>query len=428
MVRSEKFFRYAPLIILISIVLAPHDHTLAQEPEWRALLERLRSDGIPGNATRALRKLQLIARTSPPTEFLEQLRGLADDPDPQMSQYASFLLATAHPEILLRDSKMRTRFIEALSDDDLPFSASQSWGTIGRLIREENPASLRDQLLNVLSNSDHQARQMAAYLLVLSYREAGIPESQWPEAVFANMIQGLRDDPLRGKKLIANAVGFFNILFKLNEGQPVDILTRELAGQDPQSQFAAAILLAHYRHDPALPEIATRLAPYLIDEPYFPAIPAYQAIVWTGPESTAKLLRNFEPTDAQQAALLICAGAFHGLSSSFTTDAHLRKWVRKVEQSETSTGPYKSADVKIAMAALYLDPGAKAFLNGKELPPALIRMFNAGAGVQALTDRAKWMATWFPMLDPYAPEQANAHPYRAASAIISGRAEYAPSN
>lgn len=415
---STKFCRYAPLAILVGIALAPHHRASGQEPEWPALLERLRSDDTPGNASRALRKLEHIVWTSRSTEMMDQLRVLSDDPDPQMSQYASYLLATAQPGLLLSETEMMARFVAALSDDALPFSASHSWIVIGRLIREENPAGLRDQLVEVLHDSDHQARQLAIILLILSYREAGVPESQWPEAVFESMMEGLRNDWVRAKNLFPNATAFFDFLFEIKEYQPVELLAQELAGEDPQSRFAAAILLAHYRHEPSQRQIVTLLVPYLVDDRAFPAIPAYQALVWTGPENTTPLLGDFQPVDWQQAALLVCAGAFHGLSPPYVTDAHRQEWLLR---SETSSSRF--AYMKIAKAALYLDAGVKPFLEGKELSASLSRMFAAGKGVHGLTDRAKWMASWLPILDPYVPDRNTDRAYRARSVIVWGSAE-----
>jgi len=140
------------------------------------------------------------------------------------------------------------------------------------------------------------------------------------------------------------------------------------------------------------------------------ALPAYEALVSYGREHTVELLREFHAIDWQDGALVVCAAAFHGLSPSFVTDTHRQEWLSRIQEYESATPARRSrqhSDAKIAAAALYLDPRAASFLSGTRIPAYLQRMFEAGEGVAELAERAKWMASWFPMLDPYRPRRAS---------------------
>jgi hypothetical protein len=422
---SRSVMRISLVFILLVLLMSSSVEAYAEETDWDVLLERLRADNIPGNASRALRELDPRWGRQPKLhEIVDRLKVLARDPDSQMRQYASYLLVQADPATLAPESLWRSDLLElfagALRADDVSHNASHSRRVFRHLIWGENPADIRDLLAPLLTDPDYQARQLATYLTVDSYRQAGIPESEWPQLVFENMVMGLRDDAIRGRRGgIANARILFGFLFDLKENRPIDLLRRELAGDDTQSQYAAAVLLARWGDLQSGHKIRTLLTPHLVDDGGLAraarnAITAYQALVWYGPDNTAELLREFHPTDWQDGALVLCMAAFHDLLPSFVTDAHRQEWLSKIEEYESGQYRRLRADMKIAAAALYLDPGAKPFLNGKKTPAHLQRMLAAGKGVRELPERAKWMVSWFPMLDPYSRG-------RASSVISMGR-------
>ena len=113
-------------------------------------------------------------------EIVDRLKVLARDPDSQMRQYASYLLVQADPEILAPESSWRSDLLElfagALPADDVSHNAAHSCRVFRGLIWGENPGDIRDLLAPLLTDPDHQARQLATYLTVFSYREAKIPE------------------------------------------------------------------------------------------------------------------------------------------------------------------------------------------------------------------------------------------------------------
>ena len=413
---SRSIIRISSVFILLLLQLLPSAGAYAEEAGWDVLLARLRADGIPGNASRALRELDPRWGRQPKLyEIVDRLKVLARDPDPQMRQYASYLLVQANPEILAPESSWRpdllALFAGALRADDVSHNATHSRLVFGRLIRGDNKADIRDLLAPLLSDPDHQARQLATYLTVEFYRQAEIPESEWPQLIFENMVIGLRDDEIRGRRgNIANAYTFFRFLFDLKENRPIELVRNELPRKDRQSQYAAAGLLARWGDLQSAQKIRTLLMPHLVDDGFRSrhALSAYQALLWYGREHTAELLSEFHPIDWQQGALVVCVAAFHGLSPSFVTNAHREEWLSQIQEYESARSLADArgrrfvgnSDAKIAAAALYLDPGAASFLSGKRIPPYLQRMFDAGRGVEELRERAEWMASWFPMLAP----------------------------
>ena len=104
--------------------------------------------------------------------------------------------------------------------------------------------------------------------------------------------------------------------------------------------------------------------------------------------------------------------AFHDEVWSPSDDAIREKWLEKAQIAALHG---VGMEAKFAMAALYLDPSSKQFLVGRILPQPLERLIRAGRTVQGLPNRAKWVATWFPVLDP----EPN-HPGRYASFAITG--------
>ena len=123
------------------------------------------------------------------------------------------------------------------------------------------------------------------------------------------------------------------------------------------------------------------------------AIVAYLALTWSGAENIRQLVKELTSRDWQQAALIQCAASFHDVEWSPSVDAIREKWLERAGQKS-------GMERKFAMTALYLDPRRTQFLQGKEIPEALGRMFQAGGNVRGLAERMKWAASWFPILDP----------------------------
>jgi hypothetical protein len=191
----------------------------------------------------------------------------------------------------------------------------------------------------------------------------------------------------------------------MRENRPIELVRTELAGEDKQSKYAAAMLLARWKDYESSDKIQSLLLPHLADDGKWKhhALPAYEALVWYGRENTLELLDEFYPTDWQAAALIVCVAAFHGVTTAFVTDVHRKEWlaqIEKFESGEFASRFVRNCDAKIAAAALYLDSGAPSFLSRVRIPHYLKRMLDAGGSVTPLTERANWMMSWFPMLDP----------------------------
>lgn len=403
--------RRAICTILCAALAVLHGRVWADHPDWRDLVPQMRSDAVPLNATAAYNRLtENIRQGGKPPEMVAQLKALLDDPDAQMRTYASCLLALAEPDLLIQESPMRQKMLdqicEALHGDKEPYNAQLSAWTLGQLIREGNPEALRRQLGSLLTDEDFQARQYATRLMVMSLKTAEIPAAQWPQQAYENMAEGLRHDNFRGARgTFANATDFYGYLRNLTDGQPVDLMVRELHGSDAQSQFIAAVLLSHWGMAESYPEVNSVLFPLLKDGGGVgTSFVSYQALVACGPANTERLLREAHPGDWQQAALLGCVAAFHGLTPSFVNDAFRQEWLDRAWEHHDDA--YKPGNTKIAMAALFLDADAGQFLKGRETPPSLQRMFRAGQTLTDPTQRAEWMATWFPVLSPRAPNWA----------------------
>ena len=286
-----------------------------------------------------------------------------------------------------------------LRSDHVRFNARRASGRLYRLIDRENPPGLREKLENLLEDTDHQMRQYASYLLVMDiYRKERVPESQWPEALMRNMVEGLRTDQMRGGSTFSNADAFVKPLLNLKENRPTELLRAELAGSDPQSRSIAVILLARYGDELSLPEINKILLSHLSDDKiHRNAVVAYRTLVWSGAENIRQLAKSSQSLDWQQAALIQCVASFHGVGSPFFDDAIRERWLEEAGQLQ----PYVyGAERKFAMAALYLDPQRERFLRGKKVPEALDRMLKAGRNVEGAANRMKWVISWFPILDP----------------------------
>lgn len=399
------------LAFILPLIVTIHG-AFGDETDVAEFLTRLRSDDIPGNASRALRVLDPRWGGSRKLlrEHIGEIEELTRDADAQMRQNATYLLVVCDPERLAPDSPSRAKllnvFVGGLVADDISHNASHACRILLGEIQDKNPVDIRDLLKPLLHSPDHQARQLATYLTVISYREQNIPEDEWdPEAV-KNMVVGLRNDNIRSSGgTIPNAARFFRCLFEMKENWPVDVVRTELAGEDNQSRYAAAMLLARWQDRESGATIRKLLLPSLADDDkwWHHALPAYQALVWYGRENTLELLDGFRPDDWQAAALVVCIAAFHGVTPSFVTDALRKEWLARIDEFESAAPERRYArncDAKIAAAALHLDPGTPPFLSRTSIPPYLQRMLNAGDRIAPAPERAKWMAQWFPMLDP----------------------------
>ncbi len=418
--RVSRAIRYAraalspPLTVLafiLPLIVTIHG-AFGEEAAIAELLADLRSDSIPGNASRALRALD--PRWGGSRKLLRERIGVIEkltrDADAQMRQNTTYLLVKCDPELLAPESISRAEFlgmfVDGLVADDISHNANHACRILGGEISGGNSVDIRDLLKPLLHSPEHQARQLATYLTVMSYREEDIPEDKWDPAAIENMVVGLRNDNIRSSGgTIPNAADFFGFLFEMKENWPIHLVRTELASEDNQSSYAAAMLLARWKDHESGATIRNFLLPSLADDGKWRhhALPAYQALVWHGNENTLELLDGFHPADWQAAALVVCVAAFHGVTPTFVTDALRKEWLARIEEFE-SAAPEKryarNCDAKIAAAALYLDPGTPPFLSRTSIPPYLQRMLNAGDRIAPAPERAKWMAQWFPMLDP----------------------------
>ncbi len=399
------------LAFILPLIVTIHG-AFGEEAAIAELLADLRSDSIPGNASRALRALD--PRWGGSRKLLREHIGVIEkltrDADAQMRQNATYLLVKCDPERLAPESISRAEFlgmfVDGLVADDISHNANHACRILGGEISGGNSVDIRDLLKPLLHSPDHQARQLATYLTVMSYREEDIPEDKWDPAAIENMVVGLRNDNIRSSGgTIPNAADFFGFLFEMKENWPIHLGRTELAGEDNQSRYAAAMLLARWQDRESGATIRTLLLPSLEDDDRWShnALPAYQALVWYGRENTLELLDGFRPDDWQVAALVVCVAAFHGVTPAFVTDALRKEWLARIQEFESAAPERRYArncDAKIAAAALYLDPGAPPFLSKIGVPPYLQRMLNAGDRTAPAPERAKWMAQWFPMLDP----------------------------
>ena len=289
-----------------------------------------------------------------------------------------------------------TLLVEALRSDGIRFNALNAYSKLIRMI-PENPPGLREKLESLMDDRDYQLRMFATELLVRLYRERGIPESKWPEALIRNLVEGLRDDRIYYGNTFSNATNFFQYLYELKENRPIDLLVKELKGTDPQSRFAGVILLARYGASSAREDVNKELLRYLLDDGIFEnAFVAYQMLIQMGPENTRRIVKEFEPKDWQQAAFIQIMTGYHGISWS-PPDRIRKIWLEKI--SSPSFTPY-SFEPKLARAALYIDPQGERFLKDKAIPESMRRMLRAGRGVHGQRERAKWVFTWFPVLKP----------------------------
>ena len=303
--------------------------------------------------------------------------------------------------------------VESLRSDDVRFNAIGASTQLTRLIYKEDSPGLREKLESLLEDPNYQMRQYASYLLADVYKRENIPEAQWPKALMRNIVEGLRQDRMNLRNTFPNAISFFRLLFDLEENHPIQLLKAELSGDDPQSRPIAAILLSRYEDESTLPERNEVLLKHLLDDGIREnAIAAYLALAHSGTENTRQLLEKFEPVDWQQAALIQCVASFHGMRWSPSDDSVREQWLEKARQPQS----WALRERKFAMVALYLDPQGERFLQEKEIPEALDRMFKAGRSVKGAVNRMKWVAGWFPILDPDPP--MHDYLYRSSTFVI----------
>ena len=301
----------------------------------------------------------------------------------------ALLIAVALPALTEWES-----LLEELRSDDVKLNAQKAYRELMWLIHDKPPTRLRGKLERLINDPDYQLRMFATRLLVELYRRQNIPEEEWPEAAMKNLVEGLRDDWMMYRNTFSNAADFFRILSELKVNRPVDLLIEELRGNDPQSRFAAAVLLGRYGVDEVADEVIDELLKHLVDD-RMPenGLAAYQALIRMKAENIKRLIERFNPQDWQQAAFVQIAAAYHGIEWS-PPERIRERWLEKARS------PDKPLEAKLASAALYLDPNGRSFLKGKPMPEILRRTLAMGEGVRDIRDRARWIFTWFPIFDP----------------------------
>lgn len=294
------------------------------------------------------------------------------------------------------------KLVEDLRSDNVRLNAVEACWQLFHLMYGEPTSGLQDKLESLLDDPDHQMRQYASYLLMGLYKKEQIPESQWPEALMRNMVEGLRSDGMLHRNTFPNALTFSRYLFGLKDNRPIQLLEAELRDGDTQSRFIAAILLSRYGDKSTVSERNQVLLKHLSDDGIVQnGFAAYLALAHSGAEDIRQMLKEFEPLDWQQAAFIQCVSSFHGVGWSPSSDAIRQQWLEKAGEPHY---PYVM-ESKLAITALYLDPQGEVFLRGKEIPEPLGRMLKAGRNLKDPVKQMKWAASWFPILDPEPPDQ-----------------------
>jgi len=260
---------------------------------------------------------------------------------------------------------------------------------LGKIIRNDSlrrSGEFRSALEASLSDADYQLQQYAAYILTeYVYLFQGVKVSDWPDAVFSNMVAGLYDDCMNVCKTFWNASEFTDVLYALEEHRAEKELFQALDSEDSQARFCAAVILSKYLRDSVQPEISAELLRNMIDDRHKPEIAAYRALILLGRENLENLLKTIESEDWQQAALLQCAACHFGVDWT-AQDRYLERWTKEALR------PYLPS--KICMAALYLHPKTKSFLKNRQKPELLERMWRLSVNLRDPQKKERWASTW----------------------------------
>lgn len=286
-----------------------------------------------------------------------------------------------------------------LRSDAALFNALRAFGAIHRAVWQSPatvPEALVAELERALSSDDLQQRQMAASLLVTYYQRGGVADAQWPAVLIEVLVEGLRDDGIHGGRQVANGRASLSALFGLRDRRPVAALEGLLAGDDRQARWDAAVILAEYQAGSVQPAVTDELLGHLAaDRILLNEAAAFKALRRLGEDNARDLLARVDrqALDAQQAAMLLCLGAWFGIPWQPPEEA-AGEWLRQVRE-----GP-----ARVPTAALFVYPGRDALLAGERIPAPLERMIRLGPPGRGLVAESHWAADWIWWLrtdDPY---------------------------
>ncbi|HQO34535.1 MAG TPA: hypothetical protein PLG59_07730 [bacterium] len=96
-------------------------------------------------------------------------------------------------------------------------------------------------------------------------------------------------------------------------------------------------------------------------------------------------LKSVQVEDWQQAALLQCAACHFGVNWT-APEEHLDEWTKEAMNHVRPS--------RICTVALYLHPKARSFLEHKQTPELLDRMWRLSIGLRDPQKKEQWASTW----------------------------------
>jgi hypothetical protein len=274
------------------------------------------------------------------------------------------------------------KLIIDLKDDDIKGNANKAHAQIKSVTNILKPVLFTEPLLKAIHSEDLQQRQLAANILTDYYLKTDLPEKKWPLQLCRVLIEGLRNDEIRGHNgLISNAYENFKILFKMNQ---LELLKKEFVSGDHQSKFLSAMILSKLQKNSIQKQLSLYLYEQLKDDDYIHnSISAYYALTNLGKGNFEWLVKEKQNLDWQQSAY------FEVLANFFQTDWHMdKKYINN----------WLKHNQRITAGALYLHPEfdtSKHQLKTKAKP-----LFRLAKNVPFSEKRFNWLSTYLGYINP----------------------------
>ncbi|HPO09878.1 MAG TPA: hypothetical protein PLZ55_14480 [bacterium] len=308
---------------------------------------------------------------------------------------ALFLVLLINKDISADELPSIPGLVNALRSDSVRGNALNAcawimpYGMISHRPTVEKSEELRFALEKALSDEDYQLRQFAVFLLTERvYPAQSVKESDWPDAVFTNLIAGLHGDCISlAGRTFSNAMYFISVLYRLNDRRPERELLQALGSEDSQARFCAAAILSKYLQNSVQPKISAELVRNMKDDEhhrFINEIAAYRALILLGRENLVDLLKSIQVEDWQQAALLQCAACHFGVDWT-APETFMDRW---------TDGAMGYRPSRICTAALFLHPETRSYLENKQTPELLERMWRLSVSLRDPQKKERWASTW----------------------------------
>lgn len=281
--------------------------------------------------------------------------------------------------------------IQNLRSDQVRYNAYDALFILLKDIYDQPDSPIVALLKQELKSDDYQQRQIATYLLYRNFRHHKVPESDWPQALIANMVEGLKRDQVHGFNSVSNATTFAEAIYSLESRRPIEPLKKWMRDSDPQARFAASVILAKYWIDTVQPELSQILFQDLKRQNFTGSHRAsFRSLIALGKKNFQSLFKKAKVENYQQAAYFQILCSLFGVTWKPTKN----DWIYWLEEVKKPYGGH------LYTAALYLSPSTQNYLTDQEIPPRLQKILDKGPRTQNVFKRIQWAQSYFYFLRP----------------------------